>query len=479
MRWKLLAAASLAGTLVLASVGSAFAGGPKGPPGGFDDLGNAQFAQSAIAVLAGQGLLNGVTPTTFAPGAPVTLGQVAAVLMRYQGRVALQSSFGEQVTAAQQAGYFQGIGAGSSPAMLATRAQTMAMIAAALGLTGPGPSAQANLLGRFHDRGKVPAWAKGSMALGVQLGLLLGNQGDLAPNGDLTRAEFAVLLLRLEQLLGTGQTAASTTVKGTYVSSGTTAAATPGGQAQQTIALSVYGGTGTQGTATQTLTVSPAAQIFLGNQTATLAAFQAGDPVTVGLDQDGEALVIVDTATTAVQMQAGTVQGSVYQVSSTSISVTASANGPGGEGPGDMQQGSLQPGTYPLSSSVQVVIGGMAGNLSNVQTGDLVQLVVQSGQVSLIIIRAQNATVTGTVERLQRDGLIVATAQGPVRVAITPSTVVTLGGQTANLGQLAVGDNVVAQGVSGEGGLVAQTVAATAGTSSGQQGAATQSGSGD
>lgn len=83
MRIKLLAASALAGVLLLPSVGSAFAGGPKGGSGEFKDLADAQFAQSAITMLAAQGLVNGVSQTQFDPGAPITLGQLAAILLRY------------------------------------------------------------------------------------------------------------------------------------------------------------------------------------------------------------------------------------------------------------------------------------------------------------------------------------------------------------------------------------------------------------
>ncbi len=463
MQMKLLAASALTGALVLTSVGSAFAAGPKGAPGHFKDLADAQFAQSAITTLAAQGLVNGVSQTQFDPGAPITLGQLAAILLRYQGKVKAQSSFSGQVQTAQTAGYFQGLGSGVAPGRDATRAQAMAMIAGALGIKGPGSAAEASMLGQFHDKGKVPAWAKGSMALGVQLGLLKGDRGDLMPEGNITRAELAVLLMRLELLLGSSQTVQSSTVRGTFVGTGTTT--NTSGQTQTTVTVSVYGAqpaTGSDGTSTttqtgtnETFTVSPVGQVFYGNQTSTLASFKAGDPIFMILDQDGEAAVIVDTATTEVQTEAGTVTGTVYQVSSGSISITAPTGGEHGP------TGNLGSGTYTLGSSVGVVLGGMAGNLSNVQPGDVVQLIVSSGQVTLIIVKAQVETVTGTVLGTRPNWLMLSTPNGSVRVAADQSSQVTLNGQTATLGDIQPGDQVQAQGVSGEGGLVAQTITAT------------------
>ncbi len=470
MRMKVLAASALTGMLVLASVGSAFAHGKMGGPGEFKDLGNAQFAQSAITTLAAQGLLNGVSQTQFDPGAPITLGQLGAILLRYQGKVQAQSSFAGQVQTAQSDGYFQNIGANANPGEDATRAQAMAMITSSLGLQGPGAGAEASLFGSFQDRGEVPGWAKGSLALGVQLGLLQGDQGNLIPGGDITRAELAVLLMRLEELLGASQTVQNSTVRGTFVGSGTTTG--PTGQTQSTVTVSVYGlqPVSTGGTTTtaqtgtnETFTVSPAAQIFYGNQVSTLASFKAGDPVVITLDQDGEAGVIVDTAPTQVQTQAGTVTGTVYQVSSSAISITAPSGGQGQQDRGD--QGNLAPGTYPLSSSVAVVVGGMSGNLSNVQPSDLVRLVVDSsGQVTMIIIEAQAETVSGMVMRTHEDWLMLDTSSGMVRVEVTGATQITRNGQAATLMDIQPGDQLQAQGVASEGGLVAQTITATGST---------------
>ena len=483
MRMKLLAASALSGVLVLATVGSAFAHGAKGGQGEFKDLGNAQFAQSAITMLAAQGLVNGVSQTQFDPGAPITLRQLGAILLRYEGKVTSQTSFTGQVQTAEEDGYFRGIG-GAGPGNDATRAQAMAMIASALGLQGPSQGAGASLLGSFHDRGKIPAWARGSLALGVQLGLLQGDGGNLLPQGDVTRAELAVILMRVEQLLGYGQAVQNSTVRGTFVSAGTSTNAS--GQTQDTVTVSVYGpgatsGTGTSGTGgidlsgsagttgaaqagtNETFTVSPVAQIFYGNQSSTLASFQPGDPIFVALDQDGEAGVIVDTAPTQVQTQAGTVTGTVYQVGSGSITITAPSSGQGQNSQGDgADQGNLGPGTYSLSSSVGVVLGGMSASLSDVQPGDLVKLVVDaSGQVTLIIVKAETASASGTIAMVREDWFAVATSNGFVRVEVSSGTELTRNGQAANLQDLQIGDQVQAQGVMGEGGLAAQTVTAT------------------
>ncbi len=429
MRTKLLASGALAGTLVLASVGSAFTDGG----GHFKDLAKAHFAESAIMMLSAEGLVHGVSQTKFEPRAPITLGQFAAILVRFQGKAYAQASLSSQVRTAKEDGLFARIGGDKASLHDASRAQAMAMIASALGLQGPGSSVDARLLGKFHDKSEVPEWAQGGMALGVQLGLVQGDQGDLAPQGEITRAELAVVLLRIEELLGYGTSVGSSTAEGTFVNSGTTT--TTSGQTQGTITVSAAGpqptstsgGSGSTQTATsETSNVSPSAQIFYGNQTSTLANFKAGDPVFIGLDQDGQAAVIVDTAPTEVETQAGT-SGGRRLADRLEHDTISAASGQGGE-----HQGNLPAGTYNLSSSVAVVLDGTAGSLSDVHQGDLVRLIGDaSGQVTLIIVKAQAASVSSTVATLHKDWFALLTANGLVRVDLADQAQITRNGQPA------------------------------------------------
>ncbi|MDA8345148.1 MAG: fibronectin type III domain-containing protein [Thermaerobacter sp.] len=198
MRLKVFMVAALASTLIVAGSGSALA---KGGHGHFEDLGNAQWAASAIETLSAQGLINGLTPTQFLPQDPVTIGQLAAILLRYKGQSRQGESFDAEVSQAQQAGMLSGLG-GAVGTGDATRAQAMTMIMDALGVTSQGSSAQPQILGQFHDGTLVPGWARNAMVLAVQLGFLAGSGGDLLPQGSITRAELAVILQRVEADLG-------------------------------------------------------------------------------------------------------------------------------------------------------------------------------------------------------------------------------------------------------------------------------------
>jgi hypothetical protein len=367
--------AALAGTLALSTFGSAAA---EGHHGGFKDLGRAKWAAPAIDMLAQQGLLNGVTPTTFAPQKPITIGQLAAVLLRFQGHSKAGESFGAEVEQASRAGMMSGLGGQVGSGEAATRAQAMAMIVNALGLQG---QTQFGNLANFRDQDKVPGWARHSLALAVGLGLLEGSQGNLMPDVTITRAQLAVILQRIELLLGLGQ---ASSVSGTFVGTGTT---TVNGQAAQTITIQPYSASsGSQSQATYTIAAN--AEIDYGSQSGSLSSFKAGDQVMLTLDQTGDASVIVDLQGASTQQaHAGSVSGTVTAIGNGQITIQASQGQ--GDDQGEDDRGSLPSGTYTLSPAVKVVIPGEGahGSVSQVAVGAFVRLVVgPSGLVDMILV---------------------------------------------------------------------------------------------
>ena len=372
MRPKLFIALALGGSLALSTFGSAAADGHHG---GFKDLGRAQWAAPAINMLAQQGLLNGVTPTQFAPQQPLTIGQLAAILLRFQGHARAGESFGAEVEQASRAGMMAGLGGPVGGGQAATRAQAMTMIVNALGLQG---QTQLGNLMHFRDRGKVPGWARRPLALAVGLGLLEGSQGNLMPDDMLTRAELAVILQRIELLLGLGQ---ASSVSGTFVSTGT---ATVNGQTVQTITIAPYAASSSQ----QTYTIAQGAEIDYGSQSGALASFKPGDQVMLTIDQSGDASVIVDLqGASTPRAHAGSVSGTVTAIGNGQVTIEASQNQ--GDDQGSDGHGNLPSGTYTLSPAVKVVIPGEGahGSVSQVAVGAFVRLVVgPSGLVDMIIV---------------------------------------------------------------------------------------------
>ena len=117
----------------------------------FDDVQENQWFANAVKWAAQNGIVNGITPTTFDPNAPVNRAQLVTILYRY----------------AQMCGY--------------------------------DTTAEDDLSG-FADRSSAPAWAKDAMewavAEGIVNGMVDGNKTYLRYDNSTTRAQVATVLMR-------------------------------------------------------------------------------------------------------------------------------------------------------------------------------------------------------------------------------------------------------------------------------------------
>jgi hypothetical protein len=83
-----------------------------------------------------------------------------------------------------------------------TRVQAVTIMVRALGFEGLAPNPSYRIVA-FHDDAAIPIWAKDSVYVASQLGLVSGTQGYFHPEEPLTRAEAAVLLDRFREYLQT------------------------------------------------------------------------------------------------------------------------------------------------------------------------------------------------------------------------------------------------------------------------------------
>ena len=113
----------------------------------FTDVEVGTWYTDAVAWAAENGIVNGTTDATFAPGEDITRGQLVTVLYRY----------------AESKGY--------------------------------DVSASADLSG-YPDAGQVQDYAQPAMAWAVAEGIVEGVDGNLNPTGDATRAQIATILMR-------------------------------------------------------------------------------------------------------------------------------------------------------------------------------------------------------------------------------------------------------------------------------------------
>ena len=116
----------------------------------FTDVEAGSYYEGPVQWASGAGLVMGVTPQLFAPGAPITREQAATILYR-----------------------------------------AMPL----LGLYTPEPNLA--VLDAFADLGQISGYARPALAALVELGIFHGTGAGLNPQGILTRAEMAALLYRL------------------------------------------------------------------------------------------------------------------------------------------------------------------------------------------------------------------------------------------------------------------------------------------
>ncbi|BBI32684.1 S-layer homology domain-containing protein [Cohnella abietis] len=189
---------------------------PPHQPVSFTDI-NGHWAEVMILQAATKGIASGYPDDTFRPNHSVTRAEFVVMLANTmqsihggntspQNNKDLDASLAftdadkigawakEAVAYAVEAGIVNGYKDGSfRPNARITRAEMAKMIAHALGLT-----LEANKATAFADDANIPAWAKSAIEATRKLGIVSGRGGNrFIPMGEATRAEAAVLLLRM------------------------------------------------------------------------------------------------------------------------------------------------------------------------------------------------------------------------------------------------------------------------------------------
>lgn len=164
------------------------------------------WALQPITELAARGLVAGVAPDRFAPDAPVTRAQLAALLVRLEGaetgagtsarplpfRDPIPSWAQEAVRVMAEKGLLRGYPDGTfRPDRPVSRTELAVILDRYLGLTGHVP------LPPYRDAAAIPSWARGSVARVAQAGVMKGMGDRFAPDRQATRAEAATVLYRL------------------------------------------------------------------------------------------------------------------------------------------------------------------------------------------------------------------------------------------------------------------------------------------
>ena len=118
----------------------------------FADVNSGAWYEGAVTWAANMGFVNGVSPTHFAPSNSITRQEMITMIYRFAGKV------------------------------------------------GVDVSARADM-SRFGDSDQVADWANDAMAWAVSIGLIQGRPEGIVPEGTITRAEAAIILQRMAELL--------------------------------------------------------------------------------------------------------------------------------------------------------------------------------------------------------------------------------------------------------------------------------------
>jgi len=181
----------------------------------FDDVAN-HWAKAAVNDMGSRMVIDGTGEGQFSPDRAITRAEFAAILVRGLG-LKLQAGptafsdvkttdwYNSAINTAYAYELINGYNDGTfRPNDKITREEVMAILSRAMSITGLEVNAAASsielTLQPYQDASKVSSWARSSVALNVQAGLVSGRSTSmLAPTASITRAEAATLIRRLLQ----------------------------------------------------------------------------------------------------------------------------------------------------------------------------------------------------------------------------------------------------------------------------------------
>ena len=176
----------------------------------FDDVPQNIWFASGVQFAAEQGLFTGVSANEFAPYIPMTRAMLVTVLHRLDGADASGTNsftdvlngkwYTNAIAWASANGIVEGLsGNRFAPNAPIAREQLAAILFRYAKACGYDVSARAELTA-YADAAQVSTWADDAMRWAVAAGLISGRSGaQLAPKGEATRAEVAVILMNFVQ----------------------------------------------------------------------------------------------------------------------------------------------------------------------------------------------------------------------------------------------------------------------------------------
>ena len=175
--------------------------------GSFVDVTTDDWFADAVQYMLDNGMMNGVTDTTFAPSSTTTRGMIVTILYRLEGEpdtaassftdVAANMYYADAVAWAQANSIVTGITETTfAPDQAITREQMAAILYRYAQYKGYDVTAS-NDLSSYTDASQISAYATTAMQWANAEGLITGNTDTtINPTGNATRAELATILMR-------------------------------------------------------------------------------------------------------------------------------------------------------------------------------------------------------------------------------------------------------------------------------------------
>jgi hypothetical protein len=170
----------------------------------FNDI-DGHWSKSYIETVSGKMIMTG-TGQRFNPDNNISRGDLAVALVKAFGLCETGNNAFNDLMEDQRAGYIQtaiqyGLVTGYKdntfkPNQYVSREEAMCMIRNAAKFAGLDVGGQ-NSESRYKDQNQISNWAKVSVNACTQLGLVKGDSGYFNGKGNLTNAEFAVILTKL------------------------------------------------------------------------------------------------------------------------------------------------------------------------------------------------------------------------------------------------------------------------------------------
>ena len=199
----------LSGALVLCIIlallpGTAMAAGTHP----FTDVPQGHWANEAVGFVYEKGLMSGTDKTIFSPNDPTTRGMIVTILYRLEGEPSASNDgtftdvdSGTWYTDPIAWAAANGVVEGTTPTTFApnapvTREQMATILYRYLAAKGYDVTARADL-SDYTDAEKISAYAKDAMSWANALGLITGDTpATLTPQASATRAQVATILMR-------------------------------------------------------------------------------------------------------------------------------------------------------------------------------------------------------------------------------------------------------------------------------------------